>query len=63
MTAQPKVGSRFLHSRILDAGNKPALCTVSAVRQGVVYYRVGDERKAKEYVTLDRWPVICKATV
>jgi hypothetical protein len=36
---------------------------VSAVREGVVYYKVGDERKAKEYVTLERWPRICAKTV
>lgn len=57
----PTIGARFLHARILDDQNKPAACTISAIRQGVIYYKVGDERKAKEYVTLDRWPAICKA--
>lgn len=55
----PKVGMRFVHARILDENNQPAPCSVSAVREGVVYYKVGDERKAKEYVTLERWPRIC----
>lgn len=59
----PKPGDRFLHARILDQNNNPAQCYVSAVRQGVVYYRVGDEKKAKEYVTFERWPLICKALV
>jgi hypothetical protein len=57
----PTLGAKFLHARILDENNKPAACTVSAIRQGVIYYKVGDERKAKEYVTFARWPTICRA--
>ena len=62
METRPRIGLRFLHARILDGPtNQPALCTVSAIRQGVVYYRVGDERKASEYVPLEGWPTVCKA--
>lgn len=60
MNAAPKVGLAFIHTRILDENMQPARCTVSAVRDGVIYYRVGDEKKAKEYVTLDRWAKIAR---
>jgi hypothetical protein len=58
----PKRGLQFLHARILDDAGNLALCIVTAIRDGVVYYKVGDERKAKEYVTLDRWPMIARPT-
>jgi hypothetical protein len=57
---EPTLGLQFAHARILDENNRPAVCTVSAIRQGVVYYRVGEERKAKEYVALARWPIIAR---
>ena len=56
----PVIGARFLHARILDEKNKPAACTISAIRQGVIYYKVGDEKKAKEYVSQERWPLVFK---
>lgn len=60
---KPVVGLRFLHARIINQDGSPAICTVSAVRQGCVYYRVGDEAKAKEFCTLERWPMVCKAVL
>lgn len=59
----PKIGMRFVHARWLDEHNRPAACTVSAIRQGVVYYKVGDERKARQCVEIERWPSIVRATL
>lgn len=58
----PKIGLRFLHRHYLNADNSPMRFTVTAVRQGVVYYRADGESKAKEFCTLDRWPKIFAGT-
>lgn len=54
----PQVGLKFLHRRILGTDNKPAEYVVTAIRQGVVYYKQPSERKAKEYCDLARWPAV-----
>ena len=71
----PKKGTRFLHARILDeealrktpSVSQPALCEVTTVRDGCVYYRiVGQDNQVagkSEYTTLDRWPTIVKTVI
>jgi hypothetical protein len=54
----PQVGQRFLHRRVLDQANKPAVYVVTLIRSGVVYYKQPDERKGKEYCTLERWSAV-----
>lgn len=65
-------GVRFLHARRLDtswtpgpgeryADAPPAVCRVTAVRHGRVYYAVGDETRARAYFPLDRWPDYVRA--
>lgn len=56
---EPRIGLRFVHRRILDENNRPAVYEVTAIQQGVIYIRMDGERKAKEWVTLDRWNVVC----
>lgn len=51
----PYVGMRFWHRTILDGAN-PAMYVVTAIREGVIYYKQPLERKAKEYCTPERWP-------
>lgn len=57
---KPKRGMRFIHARILNPDKSPAECTVTSVRQGAVWYKVGDESKAHEWADILRWPKICK---
>lgn len=52
---KPKRGMRFEHNRILAEDLKsPAICTVTCVRHGAVYYCVGEGRKADEYYLPER---------
>lgn len=63
MTPDPVRGLRFVHARLLGEDNRPAECVVTAARDGVVYYRRTDERAAKEYCTLTRWPQVCASVL
>jgi hypothetical protein len=55
------VGLRFRHKRIIDNDDptRGAVCTVSSIRRGMIYYVVGDEKRAREYVTPERWDRVC----
>lgn len=46
MNLIPKRGMKFVHKRLIG----DEVCVVSRVADGVVYYKVGDERKAKNYI-------------
>jgi hypothetical protein len=51
-------GDRFIHARVLTEDYRPAVCTISKIAQGVVYYRVGGEKKARNYFPIEqaaRW--------
>lgn len=51
-------GVRFLHSKWLDEANQPALCTISKVALGVIYYRIGDSKRARDCFPVEetsRW--------
>jgi hypothetical protein len=61
-------GMKFLHSRqIVEIKGKPCrewpaeTCEVTAVRQGVIYYR--NSTGYREYVTVERFPDICSAVL
>ena len=58
-----RVGARFVHARLLDPDWRPgpgeryadaphAVCRVTAVRAGRVYYAIGDGRRAHAYFPL-----------
>lgn len=47
-------GTRFLHSRVLNSQYQPQECVVTAVRQGVVYWRCADSKKAKDYFPVEQ---------
>ena len=55
----PRIGLRFLHRRVVDSNGKPATYVVTAIRQGVVWYKQPDERKAKECCLYGSWASIC----
>lgn len=44
-----KVGMKFLHRRVLNEKNAPALYVVTKIECGSVYYKQPDEKKAKEW--------------
>ena len=53
-----KKGAKFLRSRVLAEDNLPAICTISKIDRGVVYYRVGNESKSRNYFPVEdaaRW--------
>ncbi len=65
---RPKRKLMFRHKRILDeealkAGyRKPAVCIVTMIRQGSIYYAVTDSNgaygKAKDFIPEERWDTI-----
>jgi hypothetical protein len=61
MTPRAVVGLVFVHGYWLDTDNRPIVCNVSAIRQGRIYYRMGNQTRATEFCTLDRWPMVCGA--
>lgn len=47
-----KPGTVFLHGRFIEEDRTPAVCRVTAVRRGVVYFGFGaDARKARYHAT------------
>ena len=49
-----KRGDIFVHAQWLNAKNEPLVCEVTAVRQGVVYYKeAGTPGKAKDYFPVE----------
>ena len=44
-----KRGTKFIHKRWLDDKSQPLVCEVTRVAQGVVYWKVEGERKARQY--------------
>lgn len=60
-TTRIKHGTRFYHTRLLAEDYKsPALCEITRVAQGVVYYRpvAGG---VSEYTPIERFPRIVRA--
>lgn len=49
-----KRGDKFIHAKWLDDKNQPLVCEVTRVAQGVVYWKVEGERKARHYFPLER---------
>lgn len=57
-----KVGDRFLHARLLrDDYRTPQECRITAIRQGVVYYKPVDGG-GSEYIEIEKFPNIVKKT-
>lgn len=54
----PRVGLRFLHKYWTDNQGQPLVYEVTAIRRGSAYIRLLGENKAKESVSLDRWPQV-----
>ena len=48
-----KRGAKFIHARWLDTENKPMVCEVTRVANGIVYWKQEGERKAKTCFGLD----------
>lgn len=48
-----KRGDVFIHQKWLDENYQPCRCVVTAVRQGVVYWKQEGEKKAKMYFSED----------
>jgi hypothetical protein len=59
----PYVGMVFLHKRVLDGNYQPARYTVTKIAQGVVYYKQGDERKAKQFCPIEDFSKYCLTAV
>lgn len=55
----PRVGLQFSHRRVVDSNGKPAAYVVTAIRQGTVWFKQPDERKAKECCPIESWDRIC----
>jgi hypothetical protein len=51
----PKLGARFFHKTWRDTNGQPLVYQVTALRDGGAYIRADGEKKAKEFVALDRW--------
>lgn len=56
---EAKRGMRFVHTRALGTNNEPLVMRVTAIRQGVIYYKC-DDGKGSWYVAKDRFPDIVK---
>ena len=56
----PKRGTRFVHTYWTDTNNAPLSAIVTAVRQGLIYYRLEGQSKARQFVAMDEWPKIVK---
>lgn len=48
-----KRGTKFIHARWLDTENKPLVCEVTRVANGIVYWKQEGQRKAKTCFGLD----------
>jgi hypothetical protein len=60
----PKPGTVFEHARILTEDySGRAVCVVTAVRRGCVYYTVNGSGRSLEYATLERWPQVCHRVI
>lgn len=44
-----KHGTKFIHNTWTDVDNKPLRCVVTAVRQGVIYWKEEGEEKSRAY--------------
>lgn len=49
-----RAGMVFRHARVLGESREPALCEVTRVTDGVVYYKHSGEKKAKAYFDIDQ---------
>lgn len=48
-----KRGDKFTHARWLDKSNQPLQCVVTAVRNGVVYWRAHDGIKSRQWFPIE----------
>lgn len=48
-----KRGDKFIHAKWLNENNQPLRCEVTKVAQGVVYWKVEGERRARQFFPLE----------
>lgn len=50
-----RVGMKFLHKRVLDENNQPAVYVVTKIQGGIIYYKQPAEKKAKQCSYMDEF--------